>query len=1677
MKKRFASDFYQKILNEINSNLYITDVDTDEIVFMNEHMKKTFQLEDPEGKICWKTIQKGMDRHCDFCKVNQLMNKKEGEPIFWREKNTCNGRVYLYRGNLEKIGDSTYFVQNALDVSEHEQLSKEATVDELTGILNRNAGKKKLEEMLRHMEKEEIFTVVLYDINGLKWVNDTYGHMEGDRLLVFIAQAIDRILEEKDFIFRLSGDEFIIVFRDKDVTETEKWMEDFLFRLTEEKKRAGFYYDVSFSYGTAVVNAKQNLTVSDVLSIADTQMYIQKRDYHILKGQQQLREYVSREEGKTFQYNKDQLFDVLSESVEDYVFAGNLKTGEFKYSYKMMLDFGLPGQVLENAAAFWGEKVHPDDAGLFLRSNQEIADGRAEQHTIIYRVKDIKGEWVHLMCRGQMIRDAQQRPDLFAGIIRNLDKKSMNLNDELRILSDSTTDGIFKIALTKDYFLLYANDGYYAIHGYTRKQMAEEIKNHVKMMIYEEDLNYVEQMVTAAMKKQEERVIFEYRIKKRNGEIGWVHVNTGIMAFDGKSAVMMGILVEITKTKELEERLIRTEQLFSVARKHTRLNMWEYDLQKKEIIQTEESMDVHGFGRIIPDVPRSLLESGCIHPDSLGAARELYQKIEDGCPEASAVLRLRIKGKEDAYWWEKRTYKIVRWEGKRPVWAIGVSEDVTEQKEAEIRVFEEEKMRKMREVDILSSFRINMDKNILENFRSHLEERTLITAAEAGYGEVYGYILQSIANADDRKRFRTEYGEEKLRKIILDGEKIPDFEFRQKQKNGLIIWVVLNMRIMVEPETGEKILLGIIKDVDLLKRRELSLQQKARMDQISGFYNLMTVELMIEDMLTKATKDTCGMVLLDVDNFKEINWESGFLSGDKILREISGEIDKIMPSPNIKARISGDLFLIFFYNISPGENMKDTLADIRKKLCHKYKWGKEIFDITISMGAILHFSEGMTYQQMYQCARHALDAAKRNGKNQIMFYGDMENMENGMDICIVIDAQTYDIVDMNATGQIIFGINEWMNGRKKCYELLHGRSEVCPFCNRNQSEKEKKIWQCFVPRLNKTMYVQEHPMMKSGKSYRNICLKENVIREKQEKESDDILPLLERCWNQIDRGESAAAATGTFLQYIGNLSGAHRIILYEKKSFSSTLRWAQSWVEEGYAMGEPVRQDAENLEEAMRLIYPEKKLLITDEQSTGYSLVAQYYENRPVPLPVLLGAAYDEEKLSSLVLVERAEISQDEIWKFKEAVTFMRKTRHVCEIYQNYEYALMYDRRTGLLNYHSYMDYVQEANEDVYSAFGMAEVHVIDLKQYNRKYGTKAGDELLSFAAESMMEIFGKQKTFRISGARFLLLCPNMAYNHFNERYEQLARKLLQAYPGLFVMAKVWAQNAISIENLQYQVEEKLQVALTKIRSLDLGDSAQTLGELHKELQESLRKGVYCTYLQPKADVKTGEICGAEALVRYQDEQKGIISPGRFLPPIERAGLIRYIDLFVLQDVCRMIRGWMDKGWKIIPVSLNYSRTTILEPGILEETNRIVESSHIPKEYIEIEVTESVSSIDQKSLKDIVDQFVQAGYKITLDDFGAEYSNIYVLYSLHLHALKLDRRIISDIYHDAKARVVVGNLISICKSLGIVCVAEGVETEEQNCVLQKMGCDMIQGYYLNKPIAEEEFICQYMMEE
>ena len=329
----------------------------------------------------------------------------------------------------------------------------------------------------------------------------------------------------------------------------------------------------------------------------------------------------------------------------------------------------------------------------------------------------------------------------------------------------------------------------------------------------------------------------------------------------------------------------------------------------------------------------------------------------------------------------------------------------------------------------------------------------------------------------------------------------------------------------------------------------------------------------------------------------------------------------------------------------------------------------------------------------------------------------------------------------------------------------------------------------------------------------------------------------------------------------------------------------------------------------------------------------------------------------------------------------------------------------------------------------------------------------------------------------FFTVYPNITYENFQQRCERVKECLENKYNGMFADARVWGEQVISVEKLQQQVEEKLQIALAKQRMVRMENNQDTISDNLRKLKEVIQQGKFCTFFQPKANVRTGEICGAEALIRYYDEENGAISPARFLPQIEKAGFIRLIDLFVLKDVCRILKGWIKSGWTPFPISLNFSRATILEPGILEETNEIVEGAGVPKELIQIEVTETIGCIDTSSLKEIVEQFTEAGYKIALDDFGAEYSNIYVLYSLNLSALKLDRRIVSDIYHDKRARFVVENIIHICKELQIESVAEGVETEEHLGVLKEMDCDVIQGYLLNKPLTEEEFEKQYIKVE
>ena len=411
---------WDHMMESTHAFVYVTDLKTDEILFMNRSMKQAFGLESPEGQVCWRVLQRGQEARCSFCPVRMLTPDRA---YVWEEENSVTGRVYENYDSLMRWRDGRLVhFQHSTDVTEARRLYKAAMTDELTGALSRLAGKEALNRLLdERADKKEPLSICMLDINNLKAVNDRYGHAAGDRLLIQAASVVRRRLQGQEYLMRLSGDEFVAVLpgvsKAGAAARMQLALKDF-----NGSRPVFFSEEALFCYG--VIEVTERASLRDVLARADERMYQQKRALHIHRAQALLDAPKAAGSAAPFQYDTSRLYDALARSTDSYVYVCNMRTGVFRYPPAMVAEFGLPGEIVPNAAAVWGAKVHPHDKRLFLESNQEITDGRADVHCIEYRAKNARGEWVWLRCRGRLERDENEEPVLFAGFITNLGKKN-----------------------------------------------------------------------------------------------------------------------------------------------------------------------------------------------------------------------------------------------------------------------------------------------------------------------------------------------------------------------------------------------------------------------------------------------------------------------------------------------------------------------------------------------------------------------------------------------------------------------------------------------------------------------------------------------------------------------------------------------------------------------------------------------------------------------------------------------------------------------------------------------------------------------------------------------------------------------------------------------------------------------------------------------------------------------------------------------------------------------------------------------------------------------------------------------------------------------------------------------------------------------------------------------------
>ena len=239
-------------------------------------------------------------------------------------------------------------------------------------------------------------------------------------------------------------------------------------------------------------------------------------------------------------------------------------------------------------------------------------------------------------------------------------------------------------------------------------------------------------------------------------------------------------------------------------------------------------------------------------------------------------------------------------------------------------------------------------------------------------------------------------------------------------------------------------------------------------------------------------------------------------------------------------------------------------------------------------------------------------------------------------------------------------------------------------------------------------------------------------------------------------------------------------------------------------------------------------------------------------------------------------------------------------------------------------------------------------------------------------------------------------------------------------------------------------------------------------LRLAVRKNEFVLHYQPKVDLRTGTIIGAEALIRWPHQTRGLISPAQFIPIAEDCGLIGRIGQWVLREACRQARAWGDAGLPRVPVSVNISAIEFRDPHFLDSLGTILSETRLESRYLELELTESVLMDDAASSASVLQGIKDMGVQLAIDDFGTGYSSLSYLQQFPIDALKIDRSFVQGIGHDSGSPIV-SAVISMGRSLERRVIAEGVETQEQLDFLQRECCSEGQGFYFSLPLPAEQF--------
>lgn len=417
--------------------------------------------------------------------------------------------------------------------------------------------------------------------------------------------------------------------------------------------------------------------------------------------------------------------------------------------------------------------------------------------------------------------------------------------------------------------------------------------------------------------------------------------------------------------------------------------------------------------------------------------------------------------------------------------------------------------------------------------------------------------------------------------------------------------------------------------------------------------------------------------------------------------------------------------------------------------------------------------------------------------------------------------------------------------------------------------------------------------------------------------------------------------------------------------------------------------------------------------------------------------------------------------------------------YQKYANDQMYqDRLTNL------------PNRRFLEIFGMEEVaklrlakkqpvcitlNIAGMNVYNNLYGLKKGDLLLRELSEFLVSEIKEGHVYHDKDDRFLILTVGEGIDEkikeIHEKFVNLAQnEAVDLQFGLYQILDD-DQNIMTIAHRANQAMKEIGPdRRVYVKKYDPEVEEEGLEESYflNNFSRAMDEGWLTAYFQPICSANDGKTASYEALARWRDPEKGLVSPAAFIPVIEKHHLTYYLDMYILREVVAKLQQWKKRGLDLKPVSVNLTHEDFEMPNLVEKINKLVIGAGLSRSLIKIEITERDLSNNTSYLKEQIDQLHSYGFEVWMDDFGSGYSSLNALNDYNFDLVKIDMVFIRHLDDGPLNRLLIPEIVKVAHKLGLTVLAEGVETEEHRDFLRDAGCDLLQGFLFSKPVKLDE---------